>query len=576
MAKFSFKLRRTPKKRNAAISGGGGGAGGSGGGGGGGGGPPSTTRPMQYRPPPEKNEQQQQEQPPPPKKKLFFGSSSNKNDRRGPGGLEVTTATAMTLDSGGGGQDEVSVITPVTGLPPDSPDRLRNLASLLPPPPHPTTNNNNVGLYNEKKREEEELTSFSPPSTPSRGDMRIQIPTTAANNADHDNSTMEEDDDISAMTPLSPENKTRKSNNNHQQQQQQKHRRILSPPQQQLLEDDESRELTIYEEEEEDNESGGSGGVAGALLGKIKHKLSPKKTALHFFSNESNDNGSRETQQKKQRQSNQQQSNQQHKHKKQQQQLDPSIRQSIQKINQTYHKKSSSRLSWFTKTSYFQKAIDSSFDTIDTDKSGDVTLEELYAGLLLIHLKLAVYAGAPACRPASKEYVTEIFHLLDTDDSGTLTKEEFGTVMKILYSQVFTRIMIQWGLTLMIVPIISQYIIKYTTLLYFIAHEFWKDIDDELDPLQRFLWNLWGAFTLHVMPSWLDRVLACIATAFQKVPKGIWKSMPYTFLTLAQTSVALPYALNKVEEFFRRVAHKDVVGKKMEEEDKRSGRLKEC
>ncbi len=45
--------------------------------------------------------------------------------------------------------------------------------------------------------------------------------------------------------------------------------------------------------------------------------------------------------------------------------------------------------------------------------------------------------------------MAEIFHLLDKDDSGVLTREEFSTVMKILYSQVFTRIVIQWSLTLM-------------------------------------------------------------------------------------------------------------------------------
>ena len=57
-----------------------------------------------------------------------------------------------------------------------------------------------------------------------------------------------------------------------------------------------------------------------------------------------------------------------------------------------------SKKSWLTSTTYFTKAIDSSFDMIDVDKSGDVTLEELYAGLLLIHLKMAVYVGSPACR----------------------------------------------------------------------------------------------------------------------------------------------------------------------------------
>lgn len=63
-----------------------------------------------------------------------------------------------------------------------------------------------------------------------------------------------------------------------------------------------------------------------------------------------------------------------------------------------------------------------------------------------------------------------------------------------------------------------------------------------------------------------------IYVAFGRVPKGVWKSMPFTMLTLAQTSIALPYALNRVEDFFRRVAHSDV-GKKDEES---RGKMKEC
>jgi hypothetical protein len=56
--------------------------------------------------------------------------------------------------------------------------------------------------------------------------------------------------------------------------------------------------------------------------------------------------------------------------------------------------------------------------------------------------------------------VSEIFHLLKSDDDDTLNKEEFAVVMKILYSQVFTRIVIQWTLTLM-----SEYLISYDDML---------------------------------------------------------------------------------------------------------------
>lgn len=144
------------------------------------------------------------------------------------------------------------------------------------------------------------------------------------------------------------------------------------------------------------------------------------------------------------------------------------------KLSDTIQKNSS----WLTRSKYFEKLVEASFDMVDADKSGDITLDEMYAGLLLIHLKLAVYVGAPACRvsivlsaecssvlflhsldpnvnvylmlkPASREYVSEIFHLLKSDDDDTLNREEFAVVMKILYSQVLTRIVIQWTLTLM-------------------------------------------------------------------------------------------------------------------------------
>jgi len=211
-------------------------------------------------------------------------------------------------------------------------------------------------------------------------------------------------------------------------------------------------------------------------------------------------------------------------------------------------KKSASIL---TKTTFFSNIVNSSFESVDVDKSGGVTLEELYSGLLLIHLKMAVYVGAPACRPASKKYVTEVFHIVDTDGSGTLDREEFALVMQILYSQVFTRIVIQWTLTLMLVPLTTKYILQYTTLFLLAVHEIWKDIDDDLDPLQRLLWNLWESW-LYYSPVALDEVGAVCWLVFCKIP---WKSMPPIMLTVAQTSVALPWALNHVEDFFRRAAH---------------------
>merc|ERR1719491_30783 len=82
----------------------------------------------------------------------------------------------------------------------------------------------------------------------------------------------------------------------------------------------------------------------------------------------------------------------------------------------------------------------------------------------------------------------------DTDGSGSLRREEYGTVMKILYAQVLTRILIHWTIVLSIVPIISKFIVKYANVLARRAHETYKDLDDDLDPLQRLLHQLWGPF----------------------------------------------------------------------------------
>ena len=301
-------------------------------------------------------------------------------------------------------------MTPLTGLPPESPDKAR-LPSLLPPQHSQQPGNKLYGGY---------TGTWSPPasptSSPSRGDMKIDVPQNAS--PSHD--------EISVMTPAtgvaSPGMKRGKqrvvppkpfSMEKDLQRLEQRVQR-LSPPAAPILEDDdESQQLQVYEDDDggsavgdyaDKTIAGGSEDVklTSSSPWKIEAILSPAKR-------------------------------------------DDQLKRKTSRASKLLE----SKKSWLTSTEYFQKAIDTSFGMVDADKSGDVTLEELYAGLLLIHLKMAVYVGAPACRPASKEYVTEIFGLLDADDSGTLNKEEFATVVKILYSQVFTRIVIHWMLTLM-------------------------------------------------------------------------------------------------------------------------------
>lgn len=57
--------------------------------------------------------------------------------------------------------------------------------------------------------------------------------------------------------------------------------------------------------------------------------------------------------------------------------------------------------SFLTRSKTFQSLVNWSFDQVDTDGSGTIDKKELYAGLLLIHLHLAVYAGPAACEVSS-------------------------------------------------------------------------------------------------------------------------------------------------------------------------------
>jgi hypothetical protein len=96
---------------------------------------------------------------------------------------------------------------------------------------------------------------------------------------------------------------------------------------------------------------------------------------------------------------------------------------------------------------------------------------------------------------------------------------------------------------------------EYVGLVIWISHEFWKDIDDELDPVQRFLYKIW-LYILTITPDWLDNIGRSFVQLLQMVPWESWEGMPRLILNSLLVFVVVPFALNHVEDFFRRIAHK--------------------
>lgn len=228
--------------------------------------------------------------------------------------------------------------------------------------------------------------SQAPPPTPPISPGRQIVTTTTTINGH-----AIEDDDISAVTPATalPESPTKISLHNKRYETNTQPKSAVS-----LLlggnDDDSSSDFLVFEDKADENWSNGSSqerlAATGFGGGERNAPPSPRKLKVSFsdgtkydndsgrmFSNGTNKNDTAEPTTAASA-------------------ADPKNK--SPKLKRLV-KRSASVL---TKTTFFANIVNSSFESVDVDKSGAVTLEELYSGLLLIHLKMAVYVGAPACR----------------------------------------------------------------------------------------------------------------------------------------------------------------------------------
>jgi len=154
-----------------------------------------------------------------------------------------------------------------------------------------------------------------------------------------------------------------------------------------------------------------------------------------------------------------------------------------------------SKSSWLSRTKNFQSLVQSTFTIIDTNNSGYVNENELYYGLLHIHLHLTKYLGAAACKPPMRSFVIEVFNEMDTDKSGEISKEEFSRIMTFCCCDITSRLTLQWLLALVIIPLISQFIMdilsRFTNSIIFIllgidSVPFGKFMERYIDRLLKF------------------------------------------------------------------------------------------
>lgn len=113
-----------------------------------------------------------------------------------------------------------------------------------------------------------------------------------------------------------------------------------------------------------------------------------------------------------------------------------------------------------TRTRLFRKLTKWAFDTCDTDGTGHINIDELYAGILLVHVQLAKYVGVAACFPPSRQVCDQLFQASDDNGSGYIDEAEFTQIAIICCAQILSRIFVYFSLMIMFVPIAAHRFVK--------------------------------------------------------------------------------------------------------------------
>lgn len=216
--------------------------------------------------------------------------------------------------------------------------------------------------------------------------------------------------------------------------------------------------------------------------------------------------------------------------------------------------------SWFCRTIQFQKLCDTAFDIVDADGSGTVDVNELYSGLLLIHLKLGTYAGPAACRPLSRERCQTIFTKMDQDRSGRLDRTEFRNVMMVLFSNVIFRVAVQWSMTLLIVPFVARSILDGLVHIVQAVMTWIQTRDEHSEWIYQMEWSILNAWNglVHWMPSTLMYTGTTVYRYGAMIPESVWEALPLTVLSTILGIAVIPYIIFQVDDFFQAIADRKV------------------
>ncbi|CAB9509234.1 expressed unknown protein [Seminavis robusta] len=215
-------------------------------------------------------------------------------------------------------------------------------------------------------------------------------------------------------------------------------------------------------------------------------------------------------------------------------------------------------ISMVLQSSHFIKYTDMAFDLVDSNNSDSVDETELYAGLLLIHLKLGSWLGPAACKPLSRDRCSSMYRKFDNTNTGGLDRDEFRRIMIVLFGNVFARVVVQYTLTLLVVPLIAKSAVDFLTLDMQGFWDYWTK--------PKRLRRMGDEFTLDDFIDWnITSFPSSRRTFFTKMYKlfrigsdSFWDTFSLTFMTVVLGIVIAPLVLHYCDDFVQyAVAWKD-------------------
>ena len=182
-----------------------------------------------------------------------------------------------------------------------------------------------------------------------------------------------------------------------------------------------------------------------------------------------------------------------------------------------------------------------------------------WISLLCIHYQILTLVSYSFFfeQPISRERCNAMFHKFDADESGCLDQTEFRRVITVLFANVLARVVIQFVLTLFLIPLIAKSLVDVFTVDYDAWWDYWtkpkiyKQIGGELTLDDYVDWRI---------TSYPSSRRALLSGAYGYIRVGsdeFWDSFSLTFVTIILGFVIAPLMLYAIDDIFHFVADRN-------------------